>query len=82
MANLQDVVNYGQRPAPTPQPQQSNQRNQPMLEIQNGEYVINLSQISEINKTNPDSWKVTMVSGNEFTVEGADLTKLKRALGL
>lgn len=53
------------------------------LEIQGGDYTINVNLISEVDWTVGDEeCTVTMVSGNEFTVEGDDFYRLREKLGM
>lgn len=53
------------------------------LLIQNSEISINISLISEVDWTpDGDEATVSMVTGNEYTVEGADYHALRKALSL
>ena len=51
------------------------------LVIQDGAYVLNVSQISDIEVYDND-WEVSMTSGKTFIVGGNDLVALKARLGL
>ena len=60
-------------------------RNSPanaMLFFSYDDYTLNLNQISDINREDPESWVVTMASGKEYTLEGDDKARLIEALGL
>ncbi|MBD1871947.1 hypothetical protein H6F75_00485 [Nodosilinea sp. FACHB-131] len=46
------------------------------------QYTINLMQISDIDRTNDDSWEVTTASGKDYTLEDDDLARFRAALGL
>lgn len=50
------------------------------LKIQDGDYTININQISDIDTSCEDCWTVTMASGNEFDCEGEDLEALKQLI--
>jgi hypothetical protein len=52
------------------------------LKIQDGDFILNINQISDIDCSDPKCWEVTMTSGHEYTIEGKDLTALKKAMGL
>ena len=53
------------------------------LTIQDGDYTLNLNLISEIDwTTDEEEATVSMVTGNEFTVEGDDYYALKAYFGL
>lgn len=46
------------------------------------DYSLNLAQVSDIARENPDSWTVYMASGREYTIESADLRAFRKATGL
>ncbi len=52
------------------------------LTIHDGDYILNLSQVSDINAESDESWEVHMASGHEYTLEGEDLEAFKKALNL
>lgn len=51
-----------------------------LIAIQDGSYLLNPTLISDIDVISKTHWEVMMASGGQYTVEGADLAKLKKAL--
>ena len=46
------------------------------------DYTINLNQVADIDREDPDSWEVYMSSGHSYTLEDDDLESFKKATGL
>ena len=53
-----------------------------LLTIQDGDYTININFISEIDWTPGEECTVSMITGNEFTLECDDYYALRVKLGL
>jgi hypothetical protein len=56
------------------------------LHIYQGEtepqYSVNLAFVTDVNREDPDSWEITTLGGNGYTLEGADLQQFRTLAGL